>query len=554
MPLRDVCFWALLLAPAAWLPAVRAEEPVPPSTASRTSTASVDPDSVYRQALEMERDHNWSGAIRVYQDALEQWPGRVEFRHRLRLCETHYRLTRRYSDRSFREELLSLGRTQAIDLFGEILERIQSHYVEPVPIEPLLRRGYDNMEVALRDPAFLDLNAPNANPERLQWLREAFLKRRQQITAQDRAGALAEIDAACSLSRQAITLPDSAVILEFAFGACDSLDDYSTYLTPDRLDDLYSMIDGNFVGLGVELKLDEEVGLLLVNVLKGGPAAEAGLKPGDRISHVDDRPLAGLDLDAAANRLQGIEGSRVRLTLKRADGSSPTLTLTRRPVEVKSVAEAKIVDPVNGVGYIQLTGFQKTSTAELDAAIASLQREGLRYLVIDLRGNPGGLLNVAVEIADQFLESGVIVTTRGRAQGQSQVFRATGRTLWRVPLALLIDRNSASASEILAGALQDNHRAIVLGEQSFGKGSVQSIFPLRTAPAGLKLTTAKFYSPRDRAYSEQGVRPDTEVRSAARPTGPDADLPAVGLGDPDRDPVLRAAIDQARTQALGQAG
>ena len=141
----------------------------------------------------------------------------------------------------------------------------------------------------------------------------------------------------------------------------------------------------------------------------------------------------------------------------------------------------------------------------------------MRYLILDLRGNPGGLLNIAVEIADRFLDQGVIVSTRGRAAGQSQVYQTSGRTLWRMPVAVLIDNDSASASEILAGALQDNHRAVVLGVQSYGKGSVQSIFPLRTVPAGLKLTTAKFYSPTDKPYSEQGVVPDTVVRTAARP-------------------------------------
>jgi carboxyl-terminal processing protease len=200
------------------------------------------------------------------------------------------------------------------------------------------------------------------------------------------------------------------------------------------------------------------------------------------------------------------------------------------------------------VGYIQLSGFQKTSTEELQKAIKSLEREGLRYLVLDLRGNPGGLLNVAVEIADRFLENGVIVSTRGRAPGQSYIYRANAEGGWRMPVAVLIDHDSASASEILAGALKDHHRAVVLGERSYGKGSVQSIFPLKSAPAGLKLTTAKFYSPANRPYSEQGVEPDVAVVTRAKPAGPsDPELSAV-IGDPERDHVLKSAIQQARRQ------
>jgi carboxyl-terminal processing protease len=318
------------------------------------------------------------------------------------------------------------------------------------------------------------------------------------------------------------------------------------------------MIDGNFVGLGVELKLDDQAGgLLLVNVLKGGPAFEAGIQPGDRILEVDGTPLAGLDLDAAANKLQGVEGSEVVIKVQSAaTGAMRGYRLVRRPVEVQSVSVARLVDPAAGIGYIQLTGFQKTSTVELQAAIADLERQGMRYLVLDLRGNPGGLLNISVEIADRFLAGGQIVSTRGRAPGQSQVYRATGRPLWRMPLAVLVDHDSASASEILAGALQDNHRAVVIGERSYGKGSVQSIFPLRAATAGLKLTTAKFYSPTDRAYSEQGVTPDTVVRTAARPKGETDpnDLPALNFGKPERDPVLRAAIELARRGSGRRAG
>ena len=202
-----------------------------------------------------------------------------------------------------------------------------------------------------------------------------------------------------------------------------------------------------------------------------------------------------------------------------------------------------------------MTGFQKTSADELDRAIGSLRRQGMRSLVLDLRGNPGGLLNVAVEIAERFVEQGVIVSTKGRAPGQSQVYVSQGKAPLSLPLFVLIDHDSASASEILAGALKDHGRATLLGERSYGKGSVQSIFALRSAPAGLKLTTAKFYSPRNRPYSEQGVEPDVPVRIALKPAagsdeaGRAAEKPKeldVELGDPLRDPVLSQAIAHAK--------
>lgn len=540
--------WSLMWIVAIWMmPAPGwACEIIPsnPDLVPPTSSASVQSaDEALDRALDLERRREWSAAIQVYEAALERWPGRVDLRHRLRLCESHYRLGKRYQDRSFREVLLRLPTEQCFDLLDEILERIQADYVDPVSPIPLIRYGYDNLEVALRDPVFLGVHAPRSDPERIRRLRNALTARRQSLAIRTREDARREVQAACDLARGAAGISPPGVILEFAYGACDRLDDYSNYLTPDRLDDLYAMIDGNFVGLGVELKQDD-LGLLLVGVLKGGPAWESKLAVGDRITHVDGTSVKGLDLDAAANRLQGPEGSSVTITVLRGQ-ESRNLTLARRPVEVQSVAESRMVDPASGIGYVQLIGFQKTSTEELRSALNSLSRQGMRHLIIDLRGNPGGLLNVAVEIADLFLDDGVIVSTRGRASGQSMIYRARRDGGWAVPMTVLIDHDSASASEILAGALKDHGRATVVGERSYGKGSVQSIFPLRAAPAGLKLTTAKFYSPLDRPYSEQGVEPDAVVTVRARPTA-GRELPPTTLGDPESDPVLRAAIQQAR--------
>jgi carboxyl-terminal processing protease len=254
-----------------------------------------------------------------------------------------------------------------------------------------------------------------------------------------------------------------------------------------------------------------------------------------------------MGLDEAASRLEGPEGSRVQISVRNADGEVQSLQLARRPVEVVSVSKARLIDPANRIGYVQLTGFQKSSTDELRRAVAELQAQGMQYLVLDLRGNPGGLLDVAVEIADQFLARGVIVTTRGRAGNQNATYRADSAAPWRMQVAVLVDHDSASASEILAGALKENQRALVIGEQSYGKGSVQSIFPLRSAPAGLKLTTAKFYSPLDQSYSEHGVIPDVTVRVAARPSNDDRTPTAeIELGNPQKDPVLESAINQAR--------
>ncbi len=551
-----VAFLQIGLLALALAPTARAFAADPPDSAQpsapkpEASTSSEDDaDSWLRKGLHLELQRNWAAAIEVYEAGLRRWPDRTELRQRLQLCESHYKLGRRYVDRSFRTVLLRMSQAQAMEVYDEVLERIEGYYVDPVAVEPLLRRGLDNLEVALRDPTFLQVNAPKADPEAIRHLRETLRSRRTTIAARGRDEARGFVAWACDQARSTAGIAPSPIVMEFAFGACDALDDYTNYLTPDRLDDLFGLIDGNFVGLGVELKQDD-LGLRLVNVLKGGPAWDAGIRATDKITHIGGQSLKGLGLDESAAKLQGAEGSAVDLIIRSKEGGSRSVRLIRRPVEVQSVAQARIVEPTLGVGYIQLVGFQKTSTEELRRAIAGLERQGMRTLVLDLRGNPGGLLNVAVEIADLFLDSGVIVSTRGRAANQSATYVAQPGAPWRMPLLVMVDHDSASASEILAGALKDNRRAVVVGERSYGKGSVQSIYPLRTAPAGLKLTTAKFYSPRDRPYSEQGVEPDVPAtgRLSAKVSGDGAEAPTIEFGEPSRDPVLGRAIQQARRQ------
>lgn len=522
-----------------------------PSASTESRPLSEEQGTTLKQALEFERQRNWTAAIDVYSKALERWPSRTEFSHRRRLCETHHRLVRRYQDRSFRDVLLKLPKDRALALYDEMIERIETHYVDEVPLAPLVRRGVDNLEVALRDPNFLRVNAQTATPERVAWLRDNLRRVRGSLEVPNREIAKSQVLAVCELARKGVGLTEAPVILEFTYGACDALDDYTSYLTPDKLDDLYAMIDGNFVGLGIELKLDVDA-LRLVGVIRGGPAWDAGLKTGDQITHISGKPVKGLSLDEAAGRLQGSEGTPIEITVLRSDKLSQTFRLSRRHVEVESVAEVKMIDKAQGIGYIQLNGFQKGSAEELDRAVETLGKQGMSKLVLDLRGNPGGLLNIAVEIAERFIDAGVIVSTRGRAVGQSQVYRANAKAVWRMPLYVLIDHDSASASEILAGALKDHHRAVVVGERSYGKGSVQSIFSLRSAPAGLKLTTAKFYSPKNRPYSEQGVEPDLLVKSSAKPAGDGDTDPRVDSsvvpGDPATDPVLSLTLRHALAQ------
>ncbi len=229
------------------------------------------------------------------------------------------------------------------------------------------------------------------------------------------------------------------------------------------------------------------------------------------------------------------------MTVAGEDGLERQMNVRRRRVEVPSVDQLGVIDRENGIGYFKLNCFQKTTARDLDAALWKLQRDGMRSLIIDVRGNPGGLLVAAVEAVNRFVDHGVIVTTHGRSAQEDNTFTAHAEGTWQIPLVVIVDQDSASAAEIFAGAIHDLHRGAIVGVRTYGKGSVQGIFPLEGTTAGIRLTTAKFYSPSGRPYSQVGVEPDFPVRQTAKPINGQLISPAG-----QTDAMLTAALELAR--------
>ncbi|MFZ5829344.1 MAG: S41 family peptidase [Planctomycetota bacterium] len=491
------------------------------------------------QALESQR--RWAEALTYYEEAVRQFPGDDALRRRFELARAHYDLGRRYADRSFRSLLGELTFDRALDVYAQVLLKIQSHYVDVPHWKELVDHGARGLEVALSEPSFVEEHVPAAHREAIPaFCSELHAALHPQVIV-SRSSARDAVAYAGDLAWRRLQISPTIVALEFVCGAANALDNYSAYLTPDQLSEVYSQIEGNFVGLGVELKVQNRA-LVLLRVISGSPAELAGLKRGDTIIAVDGRPTAEMSGDQAANMLQGAEGTTAQLTVV-SEGQTPRdVCVCRRRVEVPSVDRVQIVDPGYGVAYLRLTCFQKTTCRDLDAALWRLHGEGMRSLIIDLRGNPGGLLLSSVEAADMFLERGTIVSTRGRNTQEDFVYSARSEGTWRVPLVVLIDQESASAAEIFAGAIRDHDRGSVVGVRSFGKGSVQGIFPLDIGTAGVRLTTAKFYSPLGRPYSHVGVDPNVQVHTAARPT--DGELRA------PEDNMLAAAVETARHQPM----
>lgn len=297
-------------------------------------------------------------------------------------------------------------------------------------------------------------------------------------------------------------------------GMMKTLDPYSAYLSPERYRELEIGTSGEFGGVGMEVTVENNV-LTVITPIEGTPAAKAGIKPGDQIIAIDGKPTQGMIADEAVKILRGPKGSPVKITVKSKGSETPRdVTLIREIIHVKSV-EPKLLD--NGIGYVKLSQFQEKTSDELTKAIEKLESKNkglLKGLILDLRNNPGGLLTEAVEVADQFVNEGLIVSVRGRAEDQSTEYYATKKAnFYNYSLVVLVNKGSASASEVVAEALQDDKRAVILGTKTFGKGSVQTIIRLDDG-SGLKLTTAKFYAPSGRSISQVGVTPDVVVENS----------------------------------------
>ncbi len=293
-------------------------------------------------------------------------------------------------------------------------------------------------------------------------------------------------------------------------GMLSSLDPYSCLMTPDEYKELEIETKGSFTGIGIEITIKDGI-LTVVAPIEGTPAWKAGIKPGDRILKINGKSTKGMSLLDAVKLLRGPKGTKVTITILRNDRTIKTITLVRDVIPIRSV-KYKFLEP--GYAYVRITSFQENTPKELERALKKLEKkEKIKGLILDLRYNPGGLLSSAIDVADEFLNKGIIVTIKGKNKNSKMEFKAKPNPPGEehhYPIVILINHGTASASEIVTGALKDNHRALVVGERSFGKGRVQTVIPLDDGYA-VKLTTAFYYTPNGICIDKVGIEPDIEV-------------------------------------------
>jgi carboxyl-terminal processing protease len=500
-----------------WLLAPALAAPVPPEKLKQ----------LRKEAEKYERQHNWERACEVYEQLLRlnnNSPGiRARYRHALR----RYYQVRRHQDISYRKGVLTLKYSQSINLYEVVLYNLLEGALDKHKLTPglLFRKGLEELTNALADPTFCQTHLRGLRPERTREFR-TYLQRTWGSSASvlTREQAVERVREVAMKALSVLKLDSTTTVMEFTCGSCYAIDDYTVYLTPGQFRELADLLKkGEYVGVGLRLAVVNNK-LVIDEILPNSPAEkEPLLAEGVVIVSIDKKPASELSAEAAMRLLEGEPNTDVVLRVTPAHGMMPaqTVTLTRRPFVIPSVA-SRMESGV--VGYVRITSFQETTLADLDKALADLSNQGMKALILDLRGNSGGLFEVGVETARRFLTHGVIVSTRHHDPKLNTVYHARNPSALTVPLVVLVDCETASAAEVVAGALKDRKRARVIGQTTYGKGCTQGLLRLPARgllqyppvegdkPTGaIRITVARFFSPAGYEYTDRGVIPDVPV-------------------------------------------
>jgi carboxyl-terminal processing protease len=467
------------------------------------------------QAEQFEKVADWEKACEAYDLLLRLDRNRHETRARFVHCLRRYFQAFRQKDDSYRKEVLTQGYPQALKVYEFVFTSLQEGSVakHEVNAARLFRKGLEELRYALLDPVFLQLNLPDATPGEVEafraWLRAGWDVRIRAVKTPQQAVNLVREVAIEALTR--LNLNATTSVMEFTCGACYAIDDYTMFLTPTQLRELCDSLRGEQAGVGLRLAA-QDGRLVIVEVLSASPAADVkpALLPGDVLVSIDRKPASRLLPETALALLQGEAGTEVKVEVHSAMFGPRELTQRRRANFIPSVGTAHLKRGF--IGYVQIGAFQETTPQEIDTALQTLAKLEAKALVLDLRGNGGGQLEAAVEVARRFLSSGVIVSTQNQDPKLDTVYYARNPNAVGLPLVILIDGDTASAAEVVAGALKEHKRARLVGQPSFGKGCLQGLLrlcpqPGVVYPGGLRITVARFCGPGGQPYSGRGVTP-----------------------------------------------
>jgi carboxyl-terminal processing protease len=495
-PATSIAAAVLLAVLATALPVAAAPaDPMPPAP----------PGQWRHEAEAFERQGRWDRAGEAYLKLLGLDRNQPAVRERLVLCLRHVQLARRHADPAYRQQVAQLPLPRALALYGEAAGKLGQHYVDRDRATParLVRRGVEELSLALTDETFRRAHLSGAAPETLlayaAHLRQTWAER----TVRDAAEARQAVRGLALAAEREVGLNPSVAVMECLCGACNGLDEYSAYLLPGQPGEGDATVADELTVAGLVLGVRGEQ-VVVERVVPGSWADSVYVREGERVLRAG-RPLpTRATPEDVARALRAEANGPVRLVLADPDGGLPrTLDI---PTGLPTAVGTHLIDQPRGVGYTRLVSFRRNTLRDLDDAVLTLRMQGARALVLDLRGNPGGLFSVALQLAERFLPEGAIVSAQGSGPGATRTYASQGgMAASDLPLVLLVDGETASAAEVVAGAFKDHGRATVVGVPTFGKGSVQGVLDL-AGPGGLRLTLARLFTPRGLPLS-QGVVP-----------------------------------------------
>jgi len=521
-------------------------------------------------AVHHETSQQWLTAIRLYADLIALQPNKIAWRDKMKLATRRVRLLAQYTpdllkklqeaeteehravdelvnpstqpatkpvvdadNDAFRINWSEMLRDIRMDMLSDALADARSNYWKDISYRDMMVGGLDGL-AALATTTGLEQTFPNLGDggKRARFM-EAIEEAKKQLQAvpPDREEAIGAklLSELRTINDLTVALPEPVLVSEFADGAFSELDPFTSVIWPFDMAEFAKATQGEFTGVGIQIQTDVGGSLKVVSPIEDSPAYKAGIKAGDVITHIDGRSAKGITVNQAVKTITGPSGTTVKLTVASPSGVVKEFVIRREVIKVASIKGFShkvgggwdyFVDAGDKIAYVRLTNFTKSTSEELGKAVKELGEAGARAVILDLRSNPGGLLTAATEVSDRFLPGGVIVSTRADRETPNQPTVATARGQSGdvdLPMVVLVNQFSASASEIVSGALKDQKRAMVVGERTFGKGSVQMLFPLNNRQAYLKLTTSHYYLPsgrcihREENSTEWGVDPDVRI-------------------------------------------
>jgi carboxyl-terminal processing protease len=528
------------------------------------------------QAEEADAKEQWFTSLRLYADLSAIEPANPLWKERLKLATRRIRLIALYTpselkglqegevkereqidailkpeattkpttkpvaveeaDESFRVDWKESLRGITSEMLWDALVDARTNYYRPVEYRDLMIGGLKGLQAIAttkgleKEKAFAGLGDEAKRGAFLRAIEDQLAAAAGATATNEQILLRAALAKLKTVNRETVQLPEEVLVSEFADGAFAELDLFSSMIWPADVAEFNKSTQGEFSGVGIQIQTDEEGNLKVASPLEDSPAYKAGIKAYDIITHINGRKAKGITLNQAVKTITGPTGTHVVLTVKSPDDTVKEYNIRREVIKVASIKGWShrpgggwdyLVDPESKIAYVRMTNFTKSTADELESAVGEMKRAGAKGLILDLRYNPGGLLQAATEVSDRFLAGGTIVSTRADRETPNQPTEAVarddrgGEVPW--PTVVLVNQYSASASEIVAGALKDQDRALVVGERTFGKGSVQMLFPLNNRQAYLKLTTSHYYLPsgkcihREENSQEWGVDPDLKI-------------------------------------------